>query len=152
MLWQDEPLKRGDIDHQSLLLTVGHPYLRKDVTLKGNYYRGNVDLLRTDLVIDYSDDRDHTIALGAVLRDLYQEYGYTNYTLKFYANHLASELDIQLNGSLAAKPSYYKIESDANYKRSFYPEKHGKFLILLDANRKEFEYIVSQVFDGLLYL
>lgn len=141
--WQDEPLGRGDKDHQSLLITVGHPYLEKDVTLKANYYRGNVDLLKTNLVIDYSDDKDHAIVMGALLTDLYQEVGHTNYTFKFFAHHLASELDVQVNGSLAAKSSYYKTESYANYKRSFYPEKHGKFLALLDLNKKEIEYIVS---------
>ncbi|XP_046812149.1 apolipophorins [Lucilia cuprina] len=141
VLWQDEPLRRGDKERQSLLVTIGHPYLEKDVTLKANYHRNNVELLKTDLMIDYSDDKDHAIVMGAVLKDMYQEFGYTNYTFKFFAHHIASELDVQVNGTLAAKSSYYKTESYANYKRSFYPEKHGKFLALLDLNRKEIEYI-----------
>lgn len=143
VLLQDEPLGRGDNERKSLLVTIGHPYLEKDVTLKANYYRGNIDLLRTNLVLDYSDDKSHAIVFGAVLRDLYQEYGHTKYTFQLFAHHLASELDLQVNGSLAAKSSYYKTELNANYRRSFYPEKHSKFLALLDINRKEIDYIVS---------
>ncbi|XP_034475095.1 uncharacterized protein LOC117782196 [Drosophila innubila] len=137
--WNSEPLEKGDRDHQTFALTVAHPYLEKDIICKADYYRGIKDLLRTHLTIDYSDSPEQLIVLGAQLKDLYHELGHTNYTFKFYGYHPASELDVELNGTLAARPSYYKTESTAHYKRDYSP-RYGKFLALLDLNKKEVEY------------
>ncbi|EDW76449.2 uncharacterized protein Dwil_GK14654 [Drosophila willistoni] len=138
--WTAEPLARGDRDHQTFALTVSHPYLEKDIDCKATYYRGLVDLLRTHLTINYSNEPDQLIVLGAQLKDLYHQLGHTNYTFKFYGQHEASQLDVQLNGTLAARPSYYKTESTAHYKRDIFPARYGKFLALLDMNKKELEY------------
>ncbi|XP_030377336.1 uncharacterized protein LOC115626195 [Scaptodrosophila lebanonensis] len=140
LLWQAEPLHKADRDHQTFVLTVGHPYLEKDIKCRASYYRGLVDLLKTQLTIDYSDNPEQLVVLGVHLKDLYQQLGHTNYTFQFYAHHQASELDAQLNGTLAARSSYYKTESTAHYKRDYYPTKYGKFLALLDLNKRELEY------------
>ncbi|XP_051858776.1 uncharacterized protein LOC117563530 [Drosophila albomicans] len=137
--WALEPLQAGDRDHQTFGLRVTHPYLEKDINCKAVYYRGTKELLRTHLTIDYSDSPEQLITLGTQLKDLYSELGHTNYTFKFYGYHPASELDIELNGTLAARPSYYKTESTAHYKRDYSP-RYGKFLALLDLNKRELEY------------
>ncbi|XP_037927466.1 apolipophorins [Teleopsis dalmanni] len=140
LLWKSEPLRRKDRDNQTVVFTVGHPYLEKDVTFKGTFYRGIEELLKTTMVIDYSNDPEHLIELGASINDLRHEMGYTNYSFKLFAFHKASEIEMNLNGTAAAKPSYYKTESYAYYKRDFYPIKHGKFLALLDLNNKIVDY------------
>ncbi|XP_064556915.1 uncharacterized protein Apoltp [Drosophila montana] len=137
--WKAEPLRKGDRDHQTFGWTVAHPYLEKDIDCRAIYYRGLQDLLRAHLTINYSDSPAQLITLGAQLRDLYHELGHTNYTFKLYGYHPASELDVELNGTLAARPSYYKTESTAHYKRDYSPM-YGKFLALLDLNKREVEY------------
>ncbi|EDW03099.1 uncharacterized protein LOC6561417 [Drosophila grimshawi] len=137
--WTAEPLHKTDRDHQTFGWTVAHPYLEKDINCKAIYYRGLQDLLKAHLTIDYSDSPEQLIVLGAQLRDLHHELGHTNYTFKFYGYHPASELDVELNGTLAARPSYYKTESTAHYKRDYVPM-YGKFLALLDLNKREVEY------------
>ncbi|KQS70383.1 uncharacterized protein Dere_GG10045, isoform C [Drosophila erecta] len=138
--WKAEPLRRGDREHRTIALTVAHPLLEKDINCKATYYRGLHDLLRTHLTIDYSEYPDQLIELGAQLTDRYSELGHTNYTFQVYGKHVASELDVQLNGTLAARNSYYKTESTAHYKRDIFPARYGKFLALLDVNRREVEY------------
>ncbi|XP_032572582.1 uncharacterized protein LOC6611837 [Drosophila sechellia] len=138
--WKAEPLHRGDREHRSIALTVAHPLLEKDINCKATYYRGLRDLLRTHLTIDYSESPDQLIELGAQLTDRYSELGHTNYTFHVYGKHIASELDVQLNGTLAARNSYYKTESTAHYKRDIFPARYGKFLALLDVNKRELEY------------
>ncbi|XP_034669576.1 uncharacterized protein LOC117902369 [Drosophila subobscura] len=138
--WTAEPLQRGDRDHRTFGLSVAHPYLEKDINCRATYYRGAQDLLRTHLTIDYSEQPEQLIVLGAQLRDLYSQLGHTNYTFKIYGQHQASELDVQLNGTLAARTSYYKTESTAHYKRDIFPARYGKFLALLDLNKRELEY------------
>lgn len=136
--WTAVPLQKGDRDHQTFALTVSHPYLEKDIDCKADFYRGNRELLSTRLTIDYSNEPQHLIVLGAQLRDLQHELGHTNYTFTLYGHHPASELDVELNGTLAARPSYYKTESTAHYKRDYL--RQGKLLALLDLNKKELEY------------
>jgi len=138
--WKAEPLHRGDREHRTIALTVAHPLLEKDINCKATYYRGLRDLLRTHLTIDYSEYPDQLIELGAQLTDRYSELGHTNYTFHVYGKHIASELDVQLNGTLAAMNSYYKTESTAHYKRDIFPARYGKFLALLDVNKRELEY------------
>ncbi|XP_016937028.3 uncharacterized protein Apoltp [Drosophila suzukii] len=138
--WNAEPLRRGDREHRSIALTVAHPLLEKDINCKATYYRGLRDLLKTHLTIDYSEYPDQLIELGAQLTDRYSELGHTNYTFQVYGKHRASELDVQLNGTLAARNSYYKTESTAHYKRDIFPARYGKFLALLDVNKREVEY------------
>ncbi|XP_017854431.2 uncharacterized protein LOC108607859 [Drosophila busckii] len=137
--WTALPLRKGDRDHQSFYLAIAHPYLEKDIQCKATYYRGLQDLLRAHMTIDYSEQPEHLIELGAQLRDLYQQLGHTNYTFKLYGVHPASELDVQLNGTLAARPSFYKTETTAHYKRDYSP-RFGKFLAMLDLNKRELEY------------
>lgn len=141
LLWQIEPLRYGDRDNQTVIFTVAHPYLEKEVICKGTFYRGQRDLLKADLLIDYSRNPDNLIEAGAILRDLYPELGHTNYTFKFFANHKASALEVQLDGTAAGQPSYYKTESHAFYKRDYFPEKRGMFLAKLDMNKREVEYV-----------
>ncbi|XP_017025668.1 uncharacterized protein Apoltp [Drosophila kikkawai] len=138
--WTAEPLHRGDREHRTFALTVAHPLLEKDINCKATYYRGLEDLLKTQLTIEYSDNPDQLIELGAQLKDRFSELGHTNYTFQFYGKHLASELDVQLNGTLAARNSYYKTESTAHYKREMFPARYGKFLALLDVTKRELEY------------
>ncbi|KAH8412988.1 hypothetical protein KR009_007324, partial [Drosophila setifemur] len=138
--WTAMPLRRGDREHRTFALTVAHPLLEKDINCKASYYRGLEDLLRTNLIINYSDNADQLIELGAHLRDRYLELGHTNYTFKVYGRHPASELDVQMNGTLAARNSYYKTETTAHYKRDIFPERNGKFLALLDLNKRELDY------------
>ncbi|TDG46759.1 hypothetical protein AWZ03_006806 [Drosophila navojoa] len=137
--WRAEPLRKGERDHQTFIWTVAHPYLEKDILCRATYYRGLQDLLKTQLTIDYSKKPEQLITLGAHLRDLYNEKGFTNYTLKIYGYHPASELDVEMNGTLVARPSYYKTESTAHYKRDYSPL-YGKFLAMLDLNKRELEY------------
>lgn len=142
--WKKQPLTEGvDLDHQTVVFTIGHPYLEKDVSIKGKYYRGVVELLNTNLVIDYANDETHAIKMGALIKDLQKELGHANYTVKVYANHEASDIDLQFNGSMAAKPSEYKTEASASYKKQYFTEKSGQLLALLNLDEKEFEYIVS---------
>lgn len=144
LAWQKLPLVEGqDMDHQTFVFTVNHPSLDKDITFKGKYYRGKVELLNTNLVIDYAHDESHAIKMGAVIKDLEQQLGYTNYTLQLYANHEASDIDLQFNSSAAAKPAQYKTEASASYKKQYFTEKSGQLLALLNLEDKEFEYLVS---------
>ncbi|KAH8289923.1 hypothetical protein KR018_003642 [Drosophila ironensis] len=138
--WTAEPLRRGDREHRTFGLTVAHPLLEKDIECKATYYRGLEDLLRTHLTINYSENPEQLIELGAHLRDRFAQLGHTNYTFEVYGKHQASELDVQLNGTLAARNSYYKTESTAHYKRDVFPARFGKFLALLDVNKRELEY------------
>ncbi|XP_005177435.1 apolipophorins [Musca domestica] len=140
--WKKQPLTEGvDLDHQTVVFTIGHPYLEKDVSIKGKYYRGVVELLNTNLVIDYANDETHAIKMGALIKDLQKELGHANYTVKVYANHEASDIDLQFNGSMAAKPSEYKTEASASYKKQYFTEKSGQLLALLNLDEKQFEYI-----------
>ncbi|XP_017105517.3 uncharacterized protein Apoltp [Drosophila bipectinata] len=138
--WTTEPLRQGDKEHRTFALTVAHPMLEKDINCKATYYRGLQDLLRSYLSINYSEDPDQLIELGVKLRDRYTEFGHTNYTFEVFGKHQASELDVQLNGTLAARNSFYKTESTAHYKREMFPDRYGKFLAKLDLNKKELEY------------
>lgn len=141
--WRTEPLDVGDKDKQSLLFTLRHPSFEKDVTLKGTFYRGNVDLLRLGLVVDYSDDETHLANFSAAVRDLSTILGYRNYTIEILANHEASELDLIGFASLGSQYSHYETTSFGSYKRGYLPLQDGAFLAYLDLRQKDIKYFNS---------
>lgn len=143
LVWQKQPLAEGDKVHQTFKITIGHPALEKDIVFKGKYYRGDVELLNTNLLIDYANDESHAVVMGALIKNLEKELGHANYTMKVYATHAASDIDLQFTGSAAAKDSRYQAETNAAYKKQYATEMSGKLLTLLDVDRREFEYIVS---------
>ncbi|XP_055847743.1 uncharacterized protein LOC129913211 [Episyrphus balteatus] len=140
LLWQSEKLQQGDKDNQSIVFTIGHPYLEKDVQFKGSFYRGLEDLVKANLIVEYSDDPDHLLTLEALLKDLGTRNSITNYTLDVVVLHPASTLNVNVHGIAMAKSSYYKADTNAFYQRGYFPIKKGRFLAKLDLNNKEFEY------------
>lgn len=145
MVWSNEPLQANEKDNQRILLTVSHPLLQKDATLRASFSRGTVDFIRTNITIDYSNDPRHLVLFNAKVSDLSPIVGHTNYTLDVYALHEASELEVNIRGNSVAKTSFYKALLNSYYKRGFFPQKEGMFLAKIDLNNKEVEYEVSSI-------
>ncbi|XP_054743946.1 uncharacterized protein LOC129248428 [Anastrepha obliqua] len=141
ILWRTETLGQHDRDNQTIIFIIRHHLLEKDLKLKGSFYRGVKDLVRADAIIDYSYDLDHAIEMHTSLKDLREGLEPLKCSMKFLAYHKASELDVQFNGSATARPSYFKIETKSLYKKDYFPEKHGLFLVLFDLKNNEMDYV-----------
>uniref|UniRef100_W8B060 Vitellogenin n=1 Tax=Ceratitis capitata TaxID=7213 RepID=W8B060_CERCA len=140
LLWRIEPLSQNDRDNQTIIFSLGHELLEKDLLIKGNLYRGIKDIIKANVHIDYSYDPQNLIEVNALLTDLSSRNDYTKYAVKFVAYHKASQINAQYNGSANHSPLLFKIESNSLYQRDYFQEKVGAFLILLDLNQKEVAY------------
>ncbi|XP_055389464.1 uncharacterized protein LOC129618631 [Condylostylus longicornis] len=139
--WRSEPLTGIDREHQTAMLTIGHPSFSKDMTLKGFYYRSPIELLKFGLKLDYSNDPRHLLNVNGVLRDESQQNsGIYNFSYKLDAEHNISDFILNVHGIASAKPAYYYTLSKGLYKRSYFPIKHGSILSKLDIVKKEIEY------------
>lgn len=143
MVWKNEPCELNEKDNQSILITVSHPLLQKDATLRASFSRGVVDFIRTNITIDYSNDPRHLVIFNAKVSDLSPIVGHTNYTLDVFASHEASDIEVNIQGNSAARTSFYKTLLNSYYKRGYFPQKEGLFLAKIDLNNKEVEYEVS---------
>lgn len=141
--WKSEPMDEGDLDKQSLVFSLRHPSFEKDVTFKGTFYRGNVDLIRLGLVVDYSDDEMHLANVSAAVRDLSSIVGYRNYTIEILANHEASELALVGFGSIGSKNGHYEVSSYGSYKRGYLSLQDGAMITYLDLKQKDVKYYNS---------
>lgn len=140
--WRNEPLGGIDSVNQSLELSILHPSFQKDVTFKGKYYRDPVELIRAHLEVDYCDQPEHLLSLGAVAKDLTSLVGYRNYSINIFGQHEISELDLNVQGSAGVRPSLFEIDSNAHYKRGYLPVQEGSLIGMLDMRSKEIHYWV----------
>lgn len=141
--WRNEPLFNDDKDNQTTVLTIRHPSFLKDVTFSGSYYKSSVDLYKTKLIVNYCDEPDHLLTLESSMRDLSSIVGYRNYSLAILAHHEISELDLNVQGSIGARPGLYETINIAKYKRGYLPLQDGFLIGLLDLQAKEISYLVS---------
>jgi hypothetical protein len=140
--WKD--LTDGScINNQLVMLSLKHPEFRKDVTMKGVYFKDKVTLAKTIIDIDYSEDPDHHAKFISEIKNLNEELGYTKFKIMSLAEHIASELDFNLDGSIGIKPNYYNIEATGNYKRGFLPNQELELTGFIDVERKEIKLFVS---------
>lgn len=142
-LWRNEPLAEGDKDNQTILFTLGHPSFEKDVMFRGNLYRSEIELVKVNLMVDYSEDARHLAKFNASLKDLTTLMGFKNYTAQVFAKHEASELLLNGFGTVGAKRGHYETSSFGGYQRGYITLQDGVFLAFLDLKTKEIKYYVS---------
>lgn len=140
--WRSEPLDGIDSVNQSIELSILHPSFQKDVKIKGKYFRDPIELFSANLEVDYCDDPDHLLRLDAVAKDLTYQMGYRNYSYSLFGVHAASELDLNVQGSVGVRPGLYEVENQAHYKRSYLPMQEGSLIGMLNMMSKEILYWV----------
>lgn len=150
--WRNEPLHGIDKANQSASLIIRHPSFEKDVTLKAQYYRSLVDLLRAKFEADYCDDPDHFVNFEALAQDLSNEVGYRNYSVKVVGLHIASEVILNANGSVGARPGLYEAKSLGEYKRGYLPLQEGSLVAALNLRTKELRYFVRFILSVIFAL
>lgn len=143
--WRNEPLESIDSINQSIELSILHPSFEKDVTFRGRYFRDPIELFRAHVEVDYCNEPDHLLALDAVAKDLTSQVGYRNYSFNLFGVHVASELDLNAEGSVGVRPGLYEIQNLARYKRSYLPEQEGSLIGMVDLRSKEIHYWVRTI-------
>lgn len=123
--WQNEPLSTFDRFNQSLLFTLKHPTFSKDVTFDVNLYRGYQDLLKGNLIMDYTTDLAHLLTLTGTVRDQSSTVGYRNYSIDVLGLHDATALNLFGVGSIGSRPGIYQTDSYGRYKRSYLTLQEG---------------------------
>lgn len=147
LVWKNEPfLSKWDNDHQSVLVTISHPYLEKDIVLHASYYRSLVELLRIRLRVDYSHNPEHLIILATEIKDMYRQLGYNDYSTEFLFFHNASEVMAEFMAQALANGQLYKISMDSQYTRQYFPKKHTNLLAYYEKTKREVELSVSVIF------
>lgn len=138
--WRSEPLDGLDSANQTILLTITHPSFLKDITFNGNYYRNNIDLLKTKLIVDYCDDSDHLLHVECGIRDQTSIVGHRNYSISVFASHPVSELDLDATGSISSRPGIYATNNYGHYKRGYLPLQEGMLNGRINLFEKEIYY------------
>lgn len=72
--------------------------------------------------------------------------GYRNYSVKIVGLHIASEVILNANGSVGARPGLYEAQSLGEYKRGYLPLQEGSLVAAFNLRTKEIRYLVSLTF------
>lgn len=64
--------------------------------------------------------------------------------MDIFGEHLATELDLDMRGSIGSRPGLYEIYSNARYKRGYLPLQEGSLDGFLDLRTNEIYYKVKR--------
>lgn len=140
--WEDVEHEDVSKDHQIIMVGLSHPSFEKNVTMKGSYYRDDIDLAKIAIEFDYSVDSDHFAKFTTTLKNLTDECGYKNYSLQVFGSHVATDFILNFESSMGIMPNNYKIEAIGNYKRSYLPDMALDLVSFIDAASKKFKFYV----------
>lgn len=132
-------------NNQTAGLTIRHPSFEKDVTFKGSYYKSAIDLFRTKVIVDYCTDPEHLLVLELGVNDLASIVGYRNYSIDIFGEHVTSELDLDMRGSIGSRPGLHALYSNARYKRGYLPLQEGSLDGIVDLHKNEIYYKVIYI-------
>lgn len=141
--WRDFEGLHSNKDNQSISFGLTHPSFDKDVTLYASYYRDKFKTAIIQIDYDYKEDEDHHASFKSEINNLSENVGYKNYSISIAAQHMASELNLNFDGSLGLKPNFYKIDAIGNYKRGYLPEMELELTGFIDSVSKEIKFYVS---------
>lgn len=94
--------------------------------------------------MDYSPDEKHKAQLGAFLENNSLR-GIRNYTYGLYANHPATNLNLDSKGGIFWLPRWYKTHHLTYYKRSYLPMQNAEALAMVDINNNEIAFKVRKL-------
>lgn len=138
--WRNEPLQGIDKLNQTAMFSIRHPSFQQDVTFKGSLYQSPVDLINANLIVNYCEEPDHLLTLAAVAKDLISFVGYHNYTFDIRGTHEASKFDLDVEGTVGARPGLYEINSVGKYSRDYLSLQEGLLMGLINLRSKEILY------------
>lgn len=138
--WRNEPLQGIDKLNQSATFSIRHPSFQQDVTFKGSIYQSPVDLINANLIVNYCEEKDHLLTLAAVAKDLTTFVGYLNYTFDILGTHGASKFDLNVDGTVGARPGLYEMNSVGKYSRDYLGLQEGLLMGTIDLRKKEILY------------
>lgn len=141
--WKNHELVGDEVDHQTVLLGLKHPSFEKDVILKGLLYRSTVEILKAEIDFEYAEDEDQLAKFTTVIRNLTNEVGHKNFTFQVTGLHVATELNLLVDGSVCAKPNIYKFETKGTYKRSYLDNQDLETFGFIDSENKKIKFFVS---------
>lgn len=105
-------------------------------------YRSTVEILKTEIEFEYAEDEDQLAKFTTVLRNLTNEVGYKNYTFQVTGVHVATELNLLIDGTVSAKPNIYKFETKGTYKRSYLDNQDLETFGFFDSENKKVKFFV----------
>lgn len=138
--WRNEPLQGIDKLNQSARFSIRHPSFQRDVTFSGSVYQSSIDLIKANLIVNYCEEEDHLLTLAAEAKDLTSFVGYHNYTFNILGTHEASKFDLNVEGTIGARPGLYELNSIGRYSRDYLALQEGLLIALLDLRSKEILY------------
>ena len=141
--WRNNPVAGTDIDNQTMTIVLKHPSFERDICFKGGVFRGVVELIRTEISLQYTDNPDHLVKFDSVIKNLTSEVGYKNMSFSITGSHEASSLELALDGSFGIQPRLYQILSNGQYKRSYLPMQTLDMVSYLDFANKKVKMFVS---------
>lgn len=116
----------------------------QNITFLGEYEKTPTKYADVHLTVDYSLNVKHRVELGAVLQDNSQR-GIRNYTYAIFANHPATNLNLNSRGGVYWLPRWYRTHHLTYYKRSYLPLQNAEALAMVDARNNEIEFKVRKL-------
>ncbi|VEN63430.1 unnamed protein product, partial [Callosobruchus maculatus] len=142
--WRRVPHRR-----EQLLFQIKHPSFERDVSFYSEYGY-NKSAIDGQLVVDYSLNPDQKLTLGAKVGDNSKLLTY-NYTYIIFAQHNATNLNLNSEGAFYWSPSDFGTKHFTNYQRSYLPPSTAEALARVNLDDNEIELKKDNLASGLFH-
>ncbi|XP_072402619.1 uncharacterized protein Apoltp isoform X1 [Diabrotica undecimpunctata] len=141
--------RRASLHREQLLLQIKHPSFERDITMSSEYGYDNSSI-DGQLLVVYSLNPDQKLTLCGKVNDNSNSVTY-NYTYNVWAEHIATNLNLNSTGDFYWNPNALGTEHVTNYQRSYLPSSVSETLARINLQNNEIELKRDNIASGKSY-
>ncbi|VVC30431.1 Hypothetical protein CINCED_3A001550 [Cinara cedri] len=119
------------VNRHRLAMLLFHPSFQKNVTIRGNYSRGNTILFDLNAEYDYALDPRRKFTIGCLIENNSAK-SKRNYFLNLKGRHLITGFKLDAAGTFKSQEFFHFIHNNVTYKRADLPDQFWDGQGLLD--------------------
>ncbi|XP_050528812.1 uncharacterized protein LOC126898616 isoform X2 [Daktulosphaira vitifoliae] len=104
-------------------MLIYHPSFYKNVTIRGNYSRGNSILLDLNADYDYARDPNRKFTISCLVENNSQK-SKRNYFYSLKGRHLITGFKLDASGTFKSQEYFHFFHNNITYKRSYLPDQY----------------------------
>ncbi|XP_025406452.1 uncharacterized protein LOC112680523 [Sipha flava] len=119
------------VNRHRIAMLLFHPSFQKNVTIRGNYSRGNTILFDLNAEYDYATDSRRKFTIGCLIENNSAK-SKRNYFLSLKGRHLKTRFKLDASGTFKSQEYLHFFHNNVTYKRAYLDDQYWDGKGLLD--------------------
>ncbi|XP_060856834.1 uncharacterized protein LOC132934536 [Metopolophium dirhodum] len=111
------------VNRHRIAVLLFHPSFQKNVTIRGNYSRGNSILFDLNAEYDYALDSRRKFTIGCLVENNSAK-SKRNYFLSLKGRHLITRFKLDAAGTFKSQEFFHYFHNNITYKRAYLPDQY----------------------------